>query len=304
MKYINLLVLLVIILVINIVLSHKSKKKFIKKYFPENIIYPLDESIPLPEVEEGIDTPKKIYRCHRDKNSIDKYKEVFSITDKLMPEYEQIFYDDEQIEEFIKNNFHRRIYDAYKSINPIYGSAKSDLFRMLIIYLYGGVYFDIKSGPTSTEINDIIRKNQGKNLISIGQNFPVGLIPRFHLLKMNGKGYHDWSFISDTKYNEYAQWFIISNKGNLIIKQAIKQIVTNIENGKKEPKNYSKGFFSVLALSGPICYSKTVAKYKNKKNCKIFYSRLNDTLSHHLIDYLSIEKENHYQSLKDKRVIL
>ena len=304
MKYINILVALFLILIINIILDHKYKKDFIKKNFPKNIIYPLDESVPLPDVEEGIDIPKKIYRCHKDKNSINKYKKVFSITDKFMPEYEQIIYDDEQIEEFIKNNFHKRIYDAYKSINPIYGCAKSDFFRMLVIYFYGGIYFDIKSGPTSTKINNIIKKNQGKNLISIGQNFPIGLIPNFHFLKMNGKGYHNFSFFSDTIHNEYSQWFIISNKGNLIIKQTIKQIVTNIENGKKDPKNYSKGFFSVLALGGPICYSKIVAKYKNKKNSKIFYSRLNDTLSHHLINYLSIEKENHYQNLKDKKVIL
>lgn len=304
MRYFVIFILVFLVLIINIILDQRAKKQYKEKIFPKNIVYQLDDKIELPYIEEGKDTPKVIYRCHRDKTSIGKYQEVFDKTQKLMPDYKQVLFDDEEIETFIKEKYGDRIYKAYKSINPIYGPAKSDFFRMLVIYLYGGIYLDIKSGPISKKVNDIIENNQGKNLISIGQNFPVGLLPRFHFLAMDGQGYHDWSFVSNTNHNEYAQWFIISNKGNLIIKQMIKQMVTNIENGIKEPKNYEHGFASVLALTGPICYSIVISKYANNKNSKIFYSALDRTLKHHIIDYKSIEKGKHYQSLEDKRVLL
>ena len=33
----------------------------------------------------------------------------------------------------------------YERINPNYGAAKADIFRVLVLHKYGGVYFDIKS---------------------------------------------------------------------------------------------------------------------------------------------------------------
>ena len=44
---------------------------------------------------------------------------------------------------FIKNNFPKKIYDAYCRILP--GAYKADLWRYCILYIYGGVYVDIDS---------------------------------------------------------------------------------------------------------------------------------------------------------------
>lgn len=296
----KILIIVLVIILFNVILDQWSKYKFKKNNFPPNIIFPLKEDIKLPEVEEANNITKKIYRCHKNKKDIDKYQEVIDKTKKLMPEYEQIIYDDQDIENFIKNNFNERIWNAYNAINPKYGPAKADFFRYLIIYLHGGVYLDIKSGPVSDEINKIIDKNQDKLLTSIGQNFPVGLIPRFHLLDNN---YDDWSAFTGTYYNEYVQWFIISPKGNKIIKEMIKQMVSNIEYGLENKEIYNKGNISVVAMTGPIAYSLVIQRNKDKK-VRIFNNGLNGSLYHHLVDYKKIEKGKHYRNLKDKNVLL
>ncbi len=56
------------------------------------------------------------------------------------PEYEYKFFDDEDILEFLRNDF-PKYYEGYNMIK--YGASKADLWRYLIIYKYGGVYADM-----------------------------------------------------------------------------------------------------------------------------------------------------------------
>ena len=46
--------------------------------------------------------------------------------------------------EFIKNNFDLDILNAYDILKP--GAFKADLWRCCILYIYGGIYLDIKYG--------------------------------------------------------------------------------------------------------------------------------------------------------------
>jgi mannosyltransferase OCH1-like enzyme len=56
------------------------------------------------------------------------------------PEYEYRFFDDKDVYQFIKTAFPSYI-KGYETIK--YGAVKSDFWRYLIIYKYGGVYADI-----------------------------------------------------------------------------------------------------------------------------------------------------------------
>ena len=61
------------------------------------------------------------------------------------PEYEYHFYDKNDRELFIKNNFSKQIYEAYSRIIP--GAYKADLWRYCILYKKGWIYVDIKFEP-------------------------------------------------------------------------------------------------------------------------------------------------------------
>jgi mannosyltransferase OCH1-like enzyme len=57
------------------------------------------------------------------------------------PTFEYEYFDDDDIEIFIKDNFDDNVFACYKRI--INGSLKADLFRYCILYVRGGVYIDV-----------------------------------------------------------------------------------------------------------------------------------------------------------------
>ena len=63
------------------------------------------------------------------------------------PEFNYSLYDDDDCSEFIKNNFDKEIFDAYQMLIP--GAYKADLWRYCILYIYGGIYLDIKFIPVN-----------------------------------------------------------------------------------------------------------------------------------------------------------
>ena len=57
-------------------------------------------------------------------------------------EFTHHLYDDDDCSKFIEKNFSEQIFWAYKSIVP--GAYKADLWRYCVLYIYGGIYIDIK----------------------------------------------------------------------------------------------------------------------------------------------------------------
>ena len=58
----------------------------------------------------------------------------------LNPDYEWLFMDDARCDQFIKDNFNQQFYTMYKSLP--YGVMKADVWRVAVVYVYGGVYVD------------------------------------------------------------------------------------------------------------------------------------------------------------------
>lgn len=289
----KLLIFIVIVVIILFVISfHNSieRKEFRKEFIKDGVIYNLKQDIELPEVELGTEIPKKIYRCHKDSENIGKYKPVVEKTKKVMPDYEQIIYDDPKIEAFIKENYSKRIYDAYMKINPVYGPAKADLFRMLMIYLNGGIYLDMKSYPKK-HLNQVL--DQTKLNVSRWTDIPIGGIRSVHL-----------SEIVDSKFGEYQNWHVCSPKGNPILKKVIQQIISNIETGDANNKYFCKGNMSVIIFTGPVTYSLVLNKYSDDKYVKKHWASLGGSVGYDMLDHIKMEGNTHYTSLKDKKILL
>jgi mannosyltransferase OCH1-like enzyme len=57
-------------------------------------------------------------------------------------EFQICFYDEPMCERFIQTNFPADVLDAYRRLIP--NAYKSDLWRLCVLYIYGGIYVDIK----------------------------------------------------------------------------------------------------------------------------------------------------------------
>ena len=71
---------------------------------------------------------------------INMYKAAKSWID-LNREYEYRFCNDKKCSDFLLNNFPKRVYIAHSMLYA--GAAKSDLWRLCVLYVHGGVYSDI-----------------------------------------------------------------------------------------------------------------------------------------------------------------
>ena len=122
---------------------------------------------------------------------------------KLNPEFNYYLYDDEMCRQFIINHFHKDVINAYDSLIP--GAYKADLWRYCILYIYGGIYMDIKFKPVNGfKFNNLINKE-------------------YFVLERPD------SLIRKSSWNLY-NGFMITKKNNPILLKSIEIIVNNVKN--------------------------------------------------------------------------
>jgi len=72
------------------------------------------------------------------------------------PEYEYVYYNDQDSRRFIEENFDQDVIDAYNDVVP--GAYKADLFRYCFLWVHGGVYIDMGMLPINA-LDKIIRSD-------------------------------------------------------------------------------------------------------------------------------------------------
>jgi len=105
----------------------------------------IDHPFPLrPKSQYNIlsEIPKKVFQTWKHKNLPTHMHNVRDQNMKDNPEFEFILFDDADCSQFIYSNFSDDVIHAYESIIP--GAFKADLWRACILYVYGGIYIDIK----------------------------------------------------------------------------------------------------------------------------------------------------------------
>jgi len=175
---------------------------------------------------------------------------------KHNPNYKFNFYNKEQRYEFIKNNFDNDVLDVYIRLKP--GAFKCDLWRLCVLYIYGGYYIDIDTECTSSL--DILYNE------SIEFICPIDLNP------------------GEDQYN-LSNGFIGSIPKHPILKMCIDHIV-NIIN-KENPDNK----IIVTDISGPGCLGININKYLKREWNTSFVGKegiINN------INFLKFDKDNEY----------
>jgi hypothetical protein len=128
----------------------ESKPKIFNSIIPLNIF----------QTWHSLDLPPKM------KENVDRLK-------RDNPEFKHYLYDDAMCREFIVNNFQENVVYAFDKLKP--GAYKSDLWRYCILYVYGGIYIDIKyqcvNGFKFMELTDKDHYVKDRNY-SISDNIP------------------------------------------------------------------------------------------------------------------------------------
>lgn len=188
-------------------------------------------------------------------------------------DWEYRFYDEQKIFLFLFGNDKQRYMDAYYSINPVYGAARADYFRYLIIREFGGAYFDVKS-YTTISLNKIIQPDD-EMVIFKWQGHPE--------LSYEGYGIHS----EIKKGTEHQQWNILSTPNNKYINNVVERVTQHIEN--YTPEKYGVGMYGVLRTTGPIAYTNAI----NELDCYDGIRFAGNNADNHVI-----YAKNHYRTSK------
>jgi len=103
------------------------------------------------ETDYGI--PKIIYQTCKDKTVPTRMFNAIKSWREMNPDYKYCFFDDDNCRDFLIREFDERVIKAYDNLIP--GAYKADLWRYCILYIYGGVYADVKM-ICEVSLDDII----------------------------------------------------------------------------------------------------------------------------------------------------
>jgi len=84
--------------------------------------------------------PKYLFQTYIDSKRVPQ--KVFDNIKKFASDYNYYFFDDHQAEQFLKEFYIPIVLQKFKELH---GAHKADLLRYCLLYIFGGVYLDIKT---------------------------------------------------------------------------------------------------------------------------------------------------------------
>lgn len=114
-------------------------------YFTKHRKESYDQSIVKTKIQPGKKIPKHIYMTYKDKqnipsNVLENYSRHAKYNGEQIP---YTIYDDDDCLKFITKYFNKKVADCFVRLSR--GAYRADLFRYCILYIKGGIYFDIKT---------------------------------------------------------------------------------------------------------------------------------------------------------------
>ena len=187
---------------------------------------------------------------------------VWDTLQTLGPEYMLIFYDDDTCKNFLKTYFKPEVCNKYLSMRS--GPHKADLFRYCLLYVYGGIYFDIKIKP-EVPLNQIFDHNKVDVLYTVLSQYKptifqgvIATYPRNDLfltlidqvLKTNNfQIAHDYHLFTRAFYNtivpliphdlEAGENYLNENKGSVVLLEELNKRENN------EAPDKWKGYYGI-----------------------------------------------------------
>ena len=128
--------------------SRVDKQLHYSDYWKQNNIYHILFKSIHREVNPYMDSiPKYVFQTYsKDKMTTSMNHNIIQLRQKN-PEMQYFLFDDDMCRTFINKHFGKRVVLAFDSLIP--GAYKADLWRYCVLYIYGGMYIDIKLQTTN-----------------------------------------------------------------------------------------------------------------------------------------------------------
>lgn len=199
----------------------------------------------VPQKALGKEISRNIFQTYRTKVGLPpEIEQNIAHLKQSNPEYTYRLFDDADIKEFILEYYGEAIWGYYQRISPVYGAARADFFRYLLVYQFGGVYLDIKSS-LDRPLREVLLA-EDRFILTHWDNLPGGQY----------EGIGIFSEVSSLPRGEYIQWAIISVAGHPFLRAVILQMLRNID--EYNPFQHGAGLWGVLRTTGPVMYTKTI----------------------------------------------
>lgn len=206
---------------------------------------------------EQIVIPKLLHQTYSSRENLsEQLNKTIEENIKLNKGWKYKFYDNNDIDNYIKNNESEYVYSAFKKINPKFGASLADFFRYVVLYHSGGVYMDIKC-KCEVPLDSWIESDKLQLSFWTKHN-NYSDCNQYHLCKLN-----------NSKNREITQMALIFPKKHPLMREVIDTMVEGIYNYKETDLLISD---KVLYTTGPWLFTKVVAKYacKNLDKVKIW----------------------------------
>lgn len=172
--------------------------------------------------------------------------------------YDYMYWNDDDCYRFIKDNFDKSVLEAY---NMLYaGAYKSDIFRLCVLYIYGGIWTDISS-LCEVPLDKIINN---ENLIIVKDTDDV-----------------------QTRYGNIYQAFIITEPKNNIILYILQFTVNRVINNVEFNNNHPQCANQTIAVTGPTIFAMGLNSFINRpvditiRDNEIYFNDMNIKLLQH-----------------------
>lgn len=145
---------------------------------------------------------------------------------KLNPKYSIVWYSNHDCDRFMAQYYSGPVNNSYLALKP--GAYKADLWRLCVLYRFGGIYIDAYATPYCS-LDEMLSDCWNKDNPQFISVLDCALA---------GQGIHNG--------------FIVAERRHPFLKQSIDDIVENVQN-----RYYGQ---SCLDITGPVCLSKSIKK--------------------------------------------
>jgi len=269
------------------------------------VIFPIPAQIvdiDVPSPSQGC-IPKLIHVCWRNAWIPSSLNDMVLMKNRTMVEgFETRFYTNTTIMEFLQLYFPPIVLETYLLINPEYGACMSDFFRYCVLYIFGGMYVDLKTHirkPLDKLWETYFETCGEKGLVYVS-HWPMA---RYHHIQSVELNHPD---------GEIMNWVLFASPGHPFFKLVIDEMVRQIQAWHVQKYRYGEKI-NVLRLTGPIFLTRMVLMARKKDPTIVVNQAVNDyvrytytTSSVRIENDRSMYKEAgipHYSAIVDQIVL-